>query len=440
MATNLPRVTQKIFGENAGQNIGQFGSALAGQGNPTGDIEEIQALPAWEGGWNSAVISERDYPPLEEMTGIQKVETQQIAYLMQKGIPEWDAGTTYFANISFCQVNGAVYQSLTDNNIGNNPTEDQTNWALWATSINANRDLSNLTATGEKHFVNKTQLTNCILEAPNGVVTYTNLTLTAKQGLKVLMPNGRNADGSLKNIEYTVAEDLTFNMSGFKNLDFILVLTQSGLAIHNPNLLEGLDSNKPNTLNTTSWTAYYATDTNIYYSSVGSTTANWVATPLIALGVGFSNETSQITSFTPLQPVSLAKEQDIDGQWVYKNLLLCDQQMTTVLNVETDLEFDLSSYLPNDDQRYEIIVNGYIFVGNSTSSSLAVYARNSEGYVNNICAARNQVVTADTNTELALGSALMIIEADRRLTLRYFATGLNGQLRNFNVKGYRKVR
>ena len=100
-SNNIPRVTQKIFAENAGNNIGQFGSALAGQGNPTGDIAKIQALPAWEQGWAGAVISERDYPTLEEMTGVQKVGSQQIAYLLQKGIPEWDESTTYYANTPF---------------------------------------------------------------------------------------------------------------------------------------------------------------------------------------------------------------------------------------------------------------------------------------------------------------------------------------------------
>lgn len=199
MSTNLPRVTQKIFGENAGQNIGQFGSALAGQGNPTGDIEEIQALPAWEGGWNSAVISERDYPPLEEMTGIQKVETQQIAYLMQKGIPEWDAGTTYFANVSFCQIDGLVYRSLTDNNLGNNPATDTTNWEVWKPleGTYANTDLSNLTATGEKHFVNKTQLTNCILEIPQNIkYTLEDGVLTIKAGTIITVPYGTTDQSS----------------------------------------------------------------------------------------------------------------------------------------------------------------------------------------------------------------------------------------------------
>lgn len=68
-------------------------------------------------------------------------------------------------------------------------------------------DLTNLTPAGEKHFINKTQVTNAILETPNGVCTYSGNTITAKSGLKVLAPNGRNADGSLKNIEYTLASD-----------------------------------------------------------------------------------------------------------------------------------------------------------------------------------------------------------------------------------------
>lgn len=156
MSSNLPRVTQKIFAENAGENIGQFGSALSGTANRTGDIETIQALPAWGKGWAGAVISERDYPPLEEMTGVQKVASQQIAYLLQKGIPEWDEGTTYFANTSFCQVNGVVYQSLTDNNTGNNPTTDTTNWRTWKPleGTYANIDLSNLSENGNAHFAN----------------------------------------------------------------------------------------------------------------------------------------------------------------------------------------------------------------------------------------------------------------------------------------------
>ena len=250
MSTNLPRVTQKIFGENAGQNIGQFGSALAGQGNPTGDIEEIQALPAWAGGWNSAVISERDYPPLEEMTGIQKVETQQIAYIFQKGIPEWDEGTTYFANISFCQINGIVYRSLTDNNLGNNPEIDSTNWEVWKPleGTYANIDLSNLSSTGEAHFanpdlsnltstgqaildskLNKTQITNCILEIPQDIkLELTNGVLKLKAGSTVYIPNGvGNFDTE------TISNDITVSLSTVTGAYRVFYRKGSNLAFAN---------------------------------------------------------------------------------------------------------------------------------------------------------------------------------------------------------------
>ena len=129
MATNLPRVTAKIFAENAAEkDIAQYGSVISGSAVFTSDISQIQQLPAFTTGWRAAVISDRNYPTLPEMNGLQKTFSQQIAYTLQKGMPEWDAGTTYYANTSFCQVNGVWYQSLTDNNIGNNPLTDETNW------------------------------------------------------------------------------------------------------------------------------------------------------------------------------------------------------------------------------------------------------------------------------------------------------------------------
>lgn len=128
--SKLPRVTAKVFASNAAEtDIGQYGSALTGAKINTGDIAQIQTLPAYETGWRGAVISKRNYPTLQEMNGLQKVFSQQIAYLFQNGaFAEWDENTEYCANTSFCQINGVLYQSLTNNNIGNNPSNDETNW------------------------------------------------------------------------------------------------------------------------------------------------------------------------------------------------------------------------------------------------------------------------------------------------------------------------
>ena len=96
----LTRVTAKVFGENASltvgsSGIGQFGSAKAGTFNITGDVATIQALPAWATGFRDAVTASSRFPALEEMTGLAKVLSYQNAYVLQEGISEWDAGTTY---------------------------------------------------------------------------------------------------------------------------------------------------------------------------------------------------------------------------------------------------------------------------------------------------------------------------------------------------------
>ena len=55
---------------------------------------------------------------------------QQIAYLFQAGIAEWDASTTYYIG-SMVNVNGATYVSKTNANT-NNAVTDASNWQLAA--------------------------------------------------------------------------------------------------------------------------------------------------------------------------------------------------------------------------------------------------------------------------------------------------------------------
>lgn len=134
----LTRKTGKLFGENAnpsselpqGPEIGQFGSALAATYIGTTDIDTIQALPAWGQGFIGAVTPTNQYPPLPEMTGFGKVLSYQTNYLLQTGLAEWDSGTTYYAN-SFCQLDGIVYISNTNQNLNNNPVNDRVNWRIF---------------------------------------------------------------------------------------------------------------------------------------------------------------------------------------------------------------------------------------------------------------------------------------------------------------------
>lgn len=128
----LPRVTAKIFAGNAPENdLGQFGSAKNGTKITNNDISVLQELPAFTQGWSSAVISNRNYPTLQEMNSVQRIASQQIAYTLQNGMPEWDENTTYYTN-QFCRVGKDFYCSKIDDNTGNNPQLATNEWELWS--------------------------------------------------------------------------------------------------------------------------------------------------------------------------------------------------------------------------------------------------------------------------------------------------------------------
>lgn len=50
--------------------------------------------------------------------------------------------------------------------------------------------------------LNTSQVTNCILSAPNGVATQSGLTVTSGKDITLLIPNGANSDGTIKNTRY----------------------------------------------------------------------------------------------------------------------------------------------------------------------------------------------------------------------------------------------
>lgn len=133
------RFTPKLFGETAlatgaDPQISQFGSALAGTYLGTTDPNTIQNLTAWSSGFIGAVTPSEQFPALPEMTGAFKVLSYLINTNLQQGIAEWDSGTDYYQN-NFCSRNGRVYFSNTDNNQGNDPLTDTTNWSDYVTSV-----------------------------------------------------------------------------------------------------------------------------------------------------------------------------------------------------------------------------------------------------------------------------------------------------------------
>lgn len=161
MAERIQRNTQKIFAGNASiDELAVFGSMTTGNPIYTDNIETLQSTD-YEEGWSSAIAA-NEAPFLEEMNGVQYGLSKQIAYQFQEGVPEYDPGTTYFTG-SWCKslTNNAddqrdIYQSLTDNNLGN-PLTDSINWKKVEFG-GANKDLSNLSASGQAIIDNKANI------------------------------------------------------------------------------------------------------------------------------------------------------------------------------------------------------------------------------------------------------------------------------------------
>lgn len=127
--SKLTRKLLKVFASNSAQN-GQFGSAAAGTKVLTNDIDTIQALPAWVNGWNDATIGATKLPTLEEMQALQYVTSYSVAYILQNGIPEYQAATDYYINQIVRKVDSTeIYRSVVNNNVGNALT-DATKWLL----------------------------------------------------------------------------------------------------------------------------------------------------------------------------------------------------------------------------------------------------------------------------------------------------------------------
>lgn len=113
------RYVQKEFGDLVGAagNFGIFGSLAAGTPQYSKDPKVLQSLDAWRLAWAAATVGTKS-PALEDMNSLFYLAFYQLGYLMQQGIPEWNADTTYYQN-QICAVAGVMYVSVTNDNTNN---------------------------------------------------------------------------------------------------------------------------------------------------------------------------------------------------------------------------------------------------------------------------------------------------------------------------------
>lgn len=130
MADNrFTRYYHKLFAGNATSSptgiTGIFGSDKTGAKIYTSNPETIQSYNAWVQGWVGAIKAGTKSPAMEDMNSVLFNLSYQLCYLLQAGVPEWNAATTYH-QFQFCSAGGKLYISKQNTNIAHAVTE--TSW------------------------------------------------------------------------------------------------------------------------------------------------------------------------------------------------------------------------------------------------------------------------------------------------------------------------
>ena len=247
----LSRVTQAIFSTTGLTPTAGFAAAAngtvtteAGSSNTIANIMTGQA-GAWAGGLATAVLGGSKFPAIEDVNGVLNVATTQLAYVLQQGIPEYDAGTTYYAkNMVIKATTNQLYSSVTDGNIGNALT-DATNWTLlvdFATIGAGNPIYNGGTSTGSANAQVCASVTPSGFTLTNGytlnfIAGYTNSGATTMNanatGATAVYKNSGSGPVALTGGEIVAANNisLTYNSTISK-----FVITNSGGLLASNNL------------------------------------------------------------------------------------------------------------------------------------------------------------------------------------------------------------
>ena len=261
-------------------------------------------------------------------------------------------------------------------------------------------------------------------------------TVWVDKGVKGLIPNGRNADGTLKNIEYTSNKISTSTFTGGYVDTFYLRLAPNGtLSNYSTQIRYNIKSfSDAPTPTVNKWYAIYVEDENmLYYSENGGAYYKNLATDL---GVYSTSANNKITSFTPKLPFRAADENDIDGKWVRKSLHIINGETVFPLGSQQYRDYDISNYLPNDGHIYELAVEILAFSGSSTNATAHWWVSDILG-VYQACSCGGRAYSNARDQQYANG---VIPMASRTLRLHCSSTGTAPTIAVLRLCGYRKVR
>lgn len=250
-----------------------------------------------------------------------------------------------------------------------------------------------------------------IKQSFNGI-GYIGSVIWADKGIKGLAPNGRNADGSLNNTEFTVGGLRIRDMSDVSNGRKVLLLRAQGIS--------------------------RADDANSNYNAITNQNINRTSGAIVYAYVGkFYIQGGIITSAVFDEAVSINSL--CDGDWVNYNQTL---GQSVVYPTENDIIYDLSSYLPKDTNMYQILLTGSVTTGDVEGDRVDLNVR-TDVVTNNVLIA--QAVAQASRKNRGACNATLFVGEKRQIIIRAGRADwidaneqLSGTFSLF-VRGYRRV-
>ena len=261
---------------------------------------------------------------------------------------------------------------------GNTAPTFNANYAVWYDT--ASNVIKYTSDKGVTWTTQNTALPLCSLTRTNGTATSVDIiynsmgcfasTVWIDKGVKALIPNGRNEDGSLKNIE-VISTKLTTSTNPFNASDSgcarIFIMEDGLLGI-------GYRYIESETEPTTTYTTWYNPKTNLMFYK-GATTSSWSArfmTPIFSFTYDYDSSTS-INTFTNMVPKSPFRAVDYS-----------DKPQISGWAMPSSKYIDLN--LGANNTTYTAPANGYFMLSGTTTSTsraqVALYAEDQGAYGN----------------------------------------------------------
>lgn len=296
-------------------------------------------------------------------------------------------------------------------------------------------DLSNIEESInalETNKLNKSLLTNCILEAPNGVFTHTSSSITIKAGLKVAITTSIKSNGLPVVEEYTLPSDVSISAGSGTGPYYLLVSNISGSYRSQASSSYFIQETEPNV--TSTYAAWENPKTGLIQLT-NDTGASWNTTRWTRIG-SYSVTNGVVDSTTPLAPATIAQAQDLDGVWRNTNITILN---SGTIEYNSPQIFDISEHLPDDGESYLVNIIGQC-QADTEINQRAFLSVSSDRQTDKLTICVAQSFGSPQRQCMSAGYVSLVVGPKRTLTFSQNSTYGNALNCHAQLRGYRKVR